>query len=244
MPRAYWKGFLRLSLVTCPIELFPASSQAEKTHFHQINKKTGNRLRQQMVDEETGRVVEGDDKGRGYELSKGRYVEIEEDELEAVEIESTHTIDIDSFVPRVGDRQALSRQALLHRPGRQDRRRGVRGHPRRDEGQGPRGAGPHRHGTPRAHHRARAARQGTARHDASLRLRGPGREGLFQGNPAAAHRQGHGEARRAHPRQQGRAFRPGQVQGPVRDRAEEAGPPQGRRARRSRSPSRRSRRAT
>ena len=100
MPRAYWKGFLRLSLVTCPIELFPASSQAEKTHFHQINKKTGNRLRQQMIDEDTGRVVESDEKGRGYDLSKGRYVEIEEDELKAVEIESTHTVDIDSFVPR------------------------------------------------------------------------------------------------------------------------------------------------
>jgi DNA end-binding protein Ku len=100
MPRAYWKGYLRLSLVTCPIELFPASSQADKTHFHQINKKTGNRLRQQMVDEDTGRVVESDDKGRGYEISKGKYVEIEEDELKAVEIESTHTIDIDSFVPR------------------------------------------------------------------------------------------------------------------------------------------------
>jgi DNA end-binding protein Ku len=100
MPRSYWKGFLRLSLVTCPIELFPASSQADKTHFHQINKNTGNRLRQQMVDEDTGRVVDSDNKGRGYELSKGRYVEIEEDELKAVEIESTHTVDIDSFVPR------------------------------------------------------------------------------------------------------------------------------------------------
>src|SRR5436305_4014358 len=84
MPRAYWKGFLRLSLVTCPIELFPASSQAEKTHFHQINKKTGNRLRHQMVDEDTGRIGESDDKGRGYELSKGRYGEIEEDEVKAV----------------------------------------------------------------------------------------------------------------------------------------------------------------
>ena len=100
MPRAYWKGYLRLSLVTCPIELFPASSQAEKTHFHQINKKTGNRLRQQMIDEDTGKAVDSDEKGRGYELSKGKYVEIDEDELKAVEIESTHTIDIDSFVPR------------------------------------------------------------------------------------------------------------------------------------------------
>lgn len=98
-PRAYWKGYLRLSLVTCPVELYPATSQAEKTHFHQINRRTGNRLRQQMVDEETGKVVDKEDKTRGYELSKGRYVEIEEDELEAVQIESTHTIDIDSFVP-------------------------------------------------------------------------------------------------------------------------------------------------
>jgi len=98
-PRAFWKGYLRLSLVTCPVELYPATSQAEKTHFHQINRKTGNRLRQQMIDEETGKVVDKEDKARGYELSKGRYVEIDEDELAAVQIESTHTIDIDSFVP-------------------------------------------------------------------------------------------------------------------------------------------------
>ena len=97
--RAYWKGYLKLSLVTCPVALYPASSQADKTHFHQINRKTGNRLRQQMVDEETGRVVDKDQKGRGYEVSKGKYVEIEPEELEAVEIESTHTIDIDTFVP-------------------------------------------------------------------------------------------------------------------------------------------------
>jgi Ku protein len=100
MPRAYWKGYLRLSLVTCPIELFPATSQAEKTHFHQINTQTGHRLRQQMVDEETGRVVDAVHKGRGYELTKGKYVEIEEDELQAIQVESTHSVDIDGFVPR------------------------------------------------------------------------------------------------------------------------------------------------
>ena len=100
MPRAYWKGYLRLSLVTCPIELFPATSQAEKTHFHQINTQTGHRLRQQMVDEETGRVVDTGHKGRGYELTKGKYVEIDEDELKAIQVESTHTVDIDGFVPR------------------------------------------------------------------------------------------------------------------------------------------------
>jgi DNA end-binding protein Ku len=100
MPRAFWKGYLRLSLVTCPIELFPAISQAEKTHFHQINIGTGHRLRQQMVDEQTGRVVDSEHKGRGYEISKGRYVPIDDDELKAVEIESTHTVEIDGFVPK------------------------------------------------------------------------------------------------------------------------------------------------
>jgi DNA end-binding protein Ku len=98
-PRAYWKGYLKLSLVTCPIVLYPASSQADKIHFHQINRKTGHRLRQEMVDEKSGRAVEKEDKGRGYELSKGRYVEIEPEELKAIQLVSTHTIDIDTFVP-------------------------------------------------------------------------------------------------------------------------------------------------
>jgi len=99
-PRAYWKGSLRLSLVTCPVRLYPASTAVEKTRFHMINKETGNRLKQQMVDAETGDVVEGDQKGRGYELTKGTYVEIDKDELDAVQIESNHTIGIESFVPK------------------------------------------------------------------------------------------------------------------------------------------------
>ena len=98
--RAYWKGSLKLSLVSCPVLLYPASTSVDKTRFHMINKETGNRLKQQMVDAETGDVVESDQKGRGYELKKGKYVEIEKDELEAVQIESNHTIDIDSFVPK------------------------------------------------------------------------------------------------------------------------------------------------
>jgi DNA end-binding protein Ku len=98
--RAYWKGSLKLSLVSCPVLLYPASTSAEKTRFHMINKETGNRLKQQMVDAESGDIVEGDQKARGYELTKGEYVEIEKDELDAVQIESNHTIDIDSFVPK------------------------------------------------------------------------------------------------------------------------------------------------
>ena len=99
-PRAYWKGTLKLSLVSCPVVLYPASTSVEKTRFHMINRETGNRLKQQMIDVETGDVVESDQKGRGYEVSKGKYVEVEPEELEAVQIESNHTIDIDSFVPR------------------------------------------------------------------------------------------------------------------------------------------------
>src|ERR1700689_3191918 len=98
--RAYWKGSLKLSLVSCPVLLYPASTSVDKTRFHMINKETGNRLKQQMVDAETGDVVDNDQKGRGYELKKGEYIEIDKDELEAVQIESNHTIDIDSFVPR------------------------------------------------------------------------------------------------------------------------------------------------
>jgi DNA end-binding protein Ku len=98
--RAYWKGSLKLSLVSCPVLLYPASTSADKTRFHMINKETGNRLKQQMVDAESGEVVEGDQKARGYELKKGEYIEIEKDELDAVQLESNHTIDIDSFVPR------------------------------------------------------------------------------------------------------------------------------------------------
>ncbi|MBB5049974.1 Ku protein [Rhodopseudomonas rhenobacensis] len=98
-PRAYWKGSLKLSLVTCPVALYPASTSVEKTRFHMINAETGNRLKQQMVDKETGDVVKKDQKARGYEISKGKFIEIEKDELDAVQIESTHTIEIDSFVP-------------------------------------------------------------------------------------------------------------------------------------------------
>ena len=109
-PRAYWKGSLKLSLVSCPVALYPASTSVEKTRFHMINKETGNRLKQQMVDAETGDVVDSDQKGRGYELKKGEYVEVEREELEAVQIESNHTIDIDSFVPR----DEIDRRYLNH----------------------------------------------------------------------------------------------------------------------------------
>jgi DNA end-binding protein Ku len=99
-PRAYWKGYLKLSLVSCPIQVFPAISEREKIKFHQINRKTGNRIKYCKLDAVTGKPVSDEDIVKGYEVGKGRYVEITDDELETVAIESTHTIEVDQFVPR------------------------------------------------------------------------------------------------------------------------------------------------
>ena len=98
--RAYWKGYLKLSLVSCPIALYPASTASERIALRTINKTTGNRLKQQMIDAGTGEPVDQEDRGKGYEVGKERYLLVEDEELENISIESTHTIDIDSFVPR------------------------------------------------------------------------------------------------------------------------------------------------
>jgi DNA end-binding protein Ku len=99
-PRAYWKGYLKLSLVSCPVALFPASSEREKIRFHQINKATGNRIKYRKVDAETDEDVDTSDIVKGYEVGKGEYIELEPEELEAVAVESTRTLEIDEFVPR------------------------------------------------------------------------------------------------------------------------------------------------
>jgi DNA end-binding protein Ku len=98
--RAYWKGYLRLSLVQCPIALHPATTEREKITFHQINRKTGHRIRYQKVDAETGKPVDPDDIVMGYEVHKGEFIQITDEELEAIALESRHTIDIDKFVPK------------------------------------------------------------------------------------------------------------------------------------------------
>jgi DNA end-binding protein Ku len=99
-PRAYWKGYLKLSLVSCPIALFPASSEREKVSFHQLHKQTGNRIKYRKVDAETGDEVESADIIKGYEVGKGQYLQLDPEELEAIAIESKRVIDIDEFVPR------------------------------------------------------------------------------------------------------------------------------------------------
>ena len=98
-PRPYWKGYLKLSLVSCPIALTPATSSSEKVSFRQVNKQTGNRIRYKKVDSETDEEIDSDEIGKGYEVGKNEYLIMDDDELEAVQLESTHTIDIDQFVP-------------------------------------------------------------------------------------------------------------------------------------------------
>lgn len=99
-PRANWKGYLKLSLVSCAVNLYPASSSSSRVSFNTINRKTGNRVKRQFVDAATGEVVEPEDQAKGYEVDKNSFLIIEDDELDAVQIESTHTIDIEKFVPR------------------------------------------------------------------------------------------------------------------------------------------------
>jgi DNA end-binding protein Ku len=99
-PRAYWKGYLKLSLVSCPVALFPATSEREKISFHQLNKSTGNRIKYRKVDAETGDEVESADIIKGYQVGKGEYLQLDPEELEAIAIESKRTIEIDEFVPR------------------------------------------------------------------------------------------------------------------------------------------------
>src|SRR5262249_27601025 len=96
---AHWKGYLNLSLVSCPISLYPASRN-QRVSFVQLNRKTGNRLKYQLVDSETDEVVDLADRARGYEIGKEEFLLVEDDELAALEIESKHPIDIHTFVPR------------------------------------------------------------------------------------------------------------------------------------------------
>ncbi len=99
-PRANWKGFLRLSLVTCPVALYPATSESEKISFNQLNRKTGHRIKYLKVDADTGEEVPNEDIVKGYALDKDTFIEVSKKELENVALESTRTIEIDEFVDR------------------------------------------------------------------------------------------------------------------------------------------------
>jgi DNA end-binding protein Ku len=99
-PRTFWKGYLKLSLVTCPVAMQPATSDSEKVRFHTLNRATGNRVVSRYVDSVTRKPVDEGDEAKGYERSERDYIILDEDEIEAVGLESTRTIDIDVFVPK------------------------------------------------------------------------------------------------------------------------------------------------
>jgi len=98
-PRPNWKGFLKLSLVSCSVALYPATTTNQRVSFNIINKNTGNRVRYEVVDAETGDPVEKEDRVKGYKMEGNEYLLLEDEELENVALESTHTIDIEEFVP-------------------------------------------------------------------------------------------------------------------------------------------------
>jgi hypothetical protein len=99
-PRANWKGFLRLSLVTCPVALYPATSESEKVSFNQLNRQSGHRIKYLKVDADTGEEVANEDIVKGYMLDKDQFIKVTKEELENVALESTRTIEIDEFVEK------------------------------------------------------------------------------------------------------------------------------------------------
>src|SRR6059058_4829 len=99
-PRANWKGFLRLSLVTCPVALYPATSESEKIAFNQLNRQTGHRIKYLKVDADTGDEVPNEDIVKGYQFEKDQFIEVSKEELEEIALESTRTIEIDEFVDK------------------------------------------------------------------------------------------------------------------------------------------------
>ena len=98
-PRAQWKGYLKVDEITCAVALYTAASTAERTRFHMVNRKTGNRLKREFVDEKTGKPVEREDQVKGYETDGGRYVILEQEEIDAVIPEGDKTLTIEAFIP-------------------------------------------------------------------------------------------------------------------------------------------------
>jgi DNA end-binding protein Ku len=100
MPRASWSGFLRLSLVTCPVYLSPATTESKRIRLNQLNAETGNRVSQRLVDAKTGEELSRDQVVKGFEFDRDRYVTLSDEELKDLQIESSKIIELDRFVSR------------------------------------------------------------------------------------------------------------------------------------------------
>jgi hypothetical protein len=171
-PRPNWKGFLRLSLVTCPVALYPATSESEKVSFNQLNRKTGHRIKYAKVDADTGEEVANEDIVKGYKVDTDTFIEVTKEELENVALESTRTIEIDEFVDRSEiDPRYLIRPYYLRPDGKvgHDAFAVIRETIREIEQGRDRTRGADQS---RAHYRARAAGQGLNGNAAALPVRG------------------------------------------------------------------------
>ena len=190
-PRANWKGFLRLSLVTCPVALYPATSDSEKISFNQINRKTGHRIKYAKVDADTGEEVSNDDIMKGYKIDTDTYIEVSKDELENIALESNRTIDIDEFVPKSGiDPRYLIRPYYLVPDGKVGHD-AFCGDPRNDPHHGYGCDRPRRPHEPRTHHCARAFREWFDGDTPAIPLRNSGRERILRRDPGRKSHQGH-----------------------------------------------------
>ena len=199
-PRANWKGFLRLSLVTCPVALYPATSDTEKVYFNQINRKTGHRIKYAKVDADTGEEVANEDIMKGYKVDTDTYIEVTKEELDDIALESTRTIEIDEFVPKTDiDNRYLIRPYYLVPDGKVGHdafaviRETIRNMDKVAIGRVVLDQ-------PRAHHRAGTARQGPDGNAVALPLRGARREGIFRRRPGREDHQGHAGSRQAYRR--------------------------------------------
>ena len=203
-PRPNWKGYLKLSLVSCPISLYPATSDRERVSFNQLNKNTGNRIRYKKVDAETGDEVESADITKGYQVDKNVYVTVEDEEIEALQVEaptpststascrwprSTRAISTTPYYIVPNDKVGQDAFAVIREAMRGKKMVGI---------------GRVVHFQARASDHSRADGQGPARHDAALPLRSARREGVFRRDSRREGRKRHAEARRAHRRDQGR----------------------------------------
>ena len=143
-PRPAWKGYLKLSLVTCAIELSNAVTESEKISFHILNRKTGHKMRRQYIDAEHGKPVPEKDEVKGYEVDKGKFLLIEEEEIEGVQIEILAHAQSRDLRQQARYRADLPRHPLLRHACRRGIGRGIRGHPRSAGGEEDGGPGAHR----------------------------------------------------------------------------------------------------
>jgi DNA end-binding protein Ku len=165
-PRSFWKGYLKLSLVTCPVAMIPATTESEKIRFHTLNRETGNRVVSQYVDAETSKPVDEDDEVMGYPRGEDEFVLLEDEELDAVALESTRTIDIETFAPADSIEWVWYDKPHYLMP--DDPVGGLLRHPRRDGVNRDGGDFAPCHVSPRASGHAGAARQRHRAVDAAL----------------------------------------------------------------------------